>query len=415
MRKRGNGYTYRYNIPITKPDGTPGRKQKDTKQYPTPLEAYNEGIKIEGRLIDGTYIDEKNILFVDWIEPGLTMHASANNRKESTVDARRSHLYHAKNAFAGKKLKDITPHMYQAFLMSLRDKHHLGNSSIQGAHSAMSILFKLAKKLKMIQNDPTREVDIPKVEVTFEQLELLEDEDGPLPEYLEKEQLAELLKTAKKRAAEMTDPKEAFGARQLYRGIYLLAHTGLRIGELCALEKKRWDLKNRTVRIIATLYHRNGIRAYKLTPPKTKKSIRTVDFSESIASVLESQLHDLKVFRLLVGEQFYTDTHNKREFTFINFCMLPGYPLCPVQFNEDLKEVLGLAGLPTSITAHDLRHTFTSLSAEAGVPLEDVRKQLGHTSDKMTERVYYHVTKTRRRANVDKLDNLLGGLLPNLD
>jgi integrase len=107
----------------------------------------------------------------------------------------------------------------------------------------------MAKKLKMVQHAPTREVVVPKVEVTFEQLEQLEDEDGPLPEYLEKEELAILLRAAKKRAADQTDPKKAFGARQLYRGIYLLAHTGLRIGEVCALDKKRWDFTNYDKRV----------------------------------------------------------------------------------------------------------------------------------------------------------------------
>ncbi|GGH27628.1 hypothetical protein [Paenibacillus segetis] len=47
VRKRGKGYTYRYDVPITNPDGSKGRSQKDTIQYPTPEEAYKAGILIE--------------------------------------------------------------------------------------------------------------------------------------------------------------------------------------------------------------------------------------------------------------------------------------------------------------------------------------------------------------------------------
>jgi integrase len=413
VRKRGRGYTYRYEVPIIKPDGTPGRKQKDTVQYPTADEAYKAGIVIEAKLIEGKYIDEKNILFTDWAERGMELYASsAKKPKDNTVDVRRSNLKYAKISFAGKKLKDITTHMYQMHLLELRDKYNLGNSAIVGAHAAMCILFRLAVKLGVTAHDPTKDATIPSVELTFEELEELADqEEFVLPEFLEKEQLAVLLRTAKQQADAQKDPIKAFGARQHFRTIYLLAHTGLRIGELCALEKKRSDTKNRTIRIIATLYYRMGVSAYKLTPPKTKKSIRTVDISQSVASVLENQLHDLKVFRLLIGETYY----KQREFTIVNYKALPGYPLNPDTFNDDLIETLKRANLPTSITAHSLRHTFTSLSAEAGAPLDDIQKQLGHAKDEMTRSVYLHTTEARRRSNVEKLDNLLNNLLADLN
>src|SRR5690606_7599198 len=129
---------------------------------------------------------------------------------------------------------------------------------------------------------------------------------------------------------------------------------------------------------------RGGITAYKLTSPKNKTSIRTVDISKTVAAVLESQIHDLKAFRLLRGEQYHTE----RIFTFVSYKRYPGYPMEPSTFNADLTELLQLAGLPESITAHSLRHTFTSLSAEAGATLEDIQKQLGHADDKITKRVY---------------------------
>ncbi|GGH27654.1 tyrosine-type recombinase/integrase [Paenibacillus segetis] len=77
-----------------------------------------------------------------------------------------------------------------------------------------------------------------------------------------------------------------------------------------------------------------------------------------------------------------------------------------------LDKTLVEAKFPSKyITAHGLRHTYTSLSAEVGVPLDDIRKQLSHTKDDLTTRVYRHVTEARRRADVDKLDALIGDLL----
>lgn len=407
-KRRGGGYTYRYSISVTLPDGTMGRKQKETRSYDTVQEAHRAGIQIEASLYNGTYVDEERLLFTEWVEEGIELHAASKQLKQNTIDVMRSNLKYAKLTFAGKKLKDISPAMYQAYLLDLRDTHKLGESAIKSAHSAMRILFKLAVKLQIISRNVTEGAVLPSLKATFEQLE--RGQDDPLPMYLEKEQLAALLRAAKQRAGEQDDPTKAFGARQHYRAIFVLAHTGLRIGELCALETARIDAKNRTIRVIANLYRRMGITSYKLESPKNKSSIRTVDFSKTVAAVLESQLLDIKQFRLLKGSKFY----NSRNFLFVSFKRFPGYPLDPATFNADLTETLELAGLPTSITAHSLRHTYTSLSAEAGAALEDIQKQLGHASDAMTKRVYLHVTEARRRANVDKLDILLNDLLTGL-
>ena len=407
VRRRGKGYTYRYSVPVTLPDGSVRRKQKETRAFQTPQEAYREGVKIEAQLLEGVYVDEDNILFAEWAEKGLDLHTRAKGLKQSSINAMRANLTYARAAFAGRKLKDITPAMYQQYLLDLRDVHRLSENTIKAAHSVMRILFKLATKMQLIRANPTDGAVIPNMRPTFEALE--QGGDEPLPEYLEKEQLAELIRVAKEYADSQTDPDKAFGARQTYRAIVVLANTGLRIGELCALEESRVDTKSGTIRIISTLYCGQGVRAYQLEPPKNRTSIRTVDISKTIATVLEAQMKDVKAFRLRCGEKFYKD--EKRKFVFVNYKHLPGYPLDPRRFGRDLALLLERAGLPKSITPHSLRHTYTSLSAEAGASLEDIQKQLGHASDDVTRRVYLHVTEARRRANTEKLDALLGPYL----
>ena len=405
VRRRGNGYTYRYSVSVTQPDGTVRRKQKETRAFPTPQEAYREGVKIEAQLLTGAYVDENNMPFAEWAEKGLELHARAKGLKQSSVAAMRANLTYARAAFAGRRLKDITPAMYQQYLLDLRDVHRLSENTIKAAHSAMRILFRLAVKMRLIASNPTDGAVLPSLRPTFETLASGADES--LPEYLEKEQLAELVRMAKEYADAQTGPVRAFEARQMHRAIVVLAYTGLRIGELCALEEPRVDTRRGTIRIIATLYRGHGIRAYQLFPPKNRPSIRTVDISRTVAAVLDAQIRDVKAFRLRCGERYHTE----RNFVFVNFQQFPGYPMNPVIFGRHLKRLLELAGLPSSITPHSLRHTFTSLSAEAGASLEDIQKQLGHASDDVTRRVYLHVTEARRRANVEKLDSLLSPYL----
>ncbi|SDF39825.1 Phage integrase family protein [Fontibacillus panacisegetis] len=154
-----------------------------------------------------------------------------------------------------------------------------------------------------------------------------------------------------------------------------MAHTGIRIGELSVLEPRKINSNKLKIRISATLYDKDGLGNYQIGPPKTKGSRRLVDISERVAGVIEAQIKDVKVFRLMIGPKYHKNKDG-REFVFVNPTeQLPGYPLRPARVNEMLDKALISAGFISKfITAHGLRHTYISLSAEVGVSLDDIRK-----------------------------------------
>ena len=59
-----------------------------------------------------------------------------------------------------------------------------------------------------------------------------------------------------------------------------------------------------------------------------------------------------------------------------------------VKYNAYLKEVVYYSGIKKSVTTHWARHTGATLLLNAGVPIEVVSKVCGHSSIKMTERIY---------------------------
>lgn len=401
VRKRGKGYTYRYDVFTINEEGKKDRKQKETPSYPTPEEAYKAGIIIEAQLVQGTYVDEDNTLFNLWAPQMLAYHAKIKDLRLSTVDTYESLLRHPSHYFAGKRIKDITHGHYQDFLFWLYEDKKMANSSITSIHAMLTALFKQAVKRGQLSSSPCTGAFIPK----NKNKDFEEDE---VPQYLEKNQLAAVIEVTKTKAEEADNPRDAFAWRQFTRVLYVMAHTGMRVGELGALEPFKIDFDKLTIRINATLYDKRGLRNYVIGPPKTPESKRIIDISKRVASVIQAQMKDLKSFKLLNGPKYHD-----REFVFVMpTAQLPGYPLKPRKVNEMLEESLIAAGFDGKlITAHGLRHTFTSLSAEAGVVLDDIRKQLGHANDEITKRVYLHVTEARRKANVDKLDNLIGDLL----
>jgi integrase len=60
---------------------------------------------------------------------------------------------------------------------------------------------------------------------------------------------------------------------------------------------------------------------------------------------------------------------------------------------------------------HDLRHTFASRLVNDGVPLQDVSTLLRHSDLRMTQR-YAHLEPGRLQSSVERLDAIMGDILP---
>lgn len=75
------------------------------------------------------------------------------------------------------------------------------------------------------------------------------------------------------------------------------------------------------------------------------------------------------------------------------------------------KECLEMAGLPTDVKQHEMRHTTASLLHEAGVDPETIQMILGHTSI-ATTKIYMHINQVRAAAAFATLDEMMNLGLP---
>ncbi len=75
-----------------------------------------------------------------------------------------------------------------------------------------------------------------------------------------------------------------------------------------------------------------------------------------------------------------------------------------------MKRILKRAGLNEKLTPHSLRHTQTSLLAEAKVSLEQIMDRLGHSDDHTTKNIYLHVTKELKKDASQKFGLLMKSL-----
>lgn len=81
--------------------------------------------------------------------------------------------------------------------------------------------------------------------------------------------------------------------------------------------------------------------------------------------------------------------------------------LSNVKYNAYLKEVVATAGIDKPVTTHWARHTGATLLLNAGVPIEIVSKVCGHSTIKMTERIYAKLLPKTVVAAVNEIESKL--------
>lgn len=227
-------------------------------------------------------------------------------------------------------------------------------------------------------------------------IEQLEEEE--LPKYLEKEELALFLKTAKEH-----------GLEHDYLMFLILSYTGIRIGKLVALKWKDIDFVNHTISITKTYYNeKNNTFQYQLLPPKTKRSRRRIIVDEEVINTLKSH----KATQNQVIEQL-GDAYYNKDFIFAKTERQYGYPIVIKNCQNRMRRLLNIADLNKGLTPHSLRHTHTSLLAEAGVSLEQIMDRLGHTDDQITKNMYLHVTQKMKKEASQKFSELMRSLYYN--
>ncbi|HEY4313603.1 MAG TPA: site-specific integrase [Pirellulales bacterium] len=178
---------------------------------------------------------------------------------------------------------------------------------------------------------------------------------------------------------------------RLYALFVLAIGTGMRMGEIFALQWRNVDLKNARLHVRHTLMELKG--KLTLTEPKTDKSRRRIDLPQSAVEALRA--HRLK----LIAQGF-------EESPWV-FCNSTGGPLRRSHFHfDEFKPLLKRAKLP-DMRFHDLRHTSASLLLAAGVHPKVVQERLGHSQIGITLDTYSHVLPTMGIEAASKLDALL--------
>ncbi len=383
IRKRGKSWYYTIdtgNDPVTGK-----RKQQSKGGFKTRKDAELAAARAETELSDGVFTKEKNTTFESFASLWLDLYRQEGHKKSSLKQ--REYQIGVLNGYFGKmKLKDISRKRYEETLLLFSAK--LSRSTTASIHGVAKMIFRKALNFGEMKIDPTE----------FSRISNGNDErpEKELPKYLEKEQLAEFLDLAKTR-----------GLHDDYLSFLLMAYTGIRVGELCALKWSSVDFGQSLISIVGTLYSPNdGATNYEVTSPKTKSSKRTILVDQAIMHELQQHRIRQNQFRMK-----HRQTYHDADFVFGRMDDHYGYPLLRQKVEYRMERLAKWMNINFPLTPHVLRHTHTSLLAEAGAELQSIMERLGHKNDTITRTVYMHVTKQLKRDTADKFSNLMSNVI----
>lgn len=315
--------------------------------------------------------------------------------KRNTVRIREKEINILKRFIAKTPISLISHSMYQKIINTLITKEDYARTTVQGVNTTAGMIFKYAVRDKLIKDNPTDGVVIPKKRKTIEEIK-----ENPIDEmYLEREELEEFLNAVYKHGLYLD--LERF---------YTLAFSGMRSGELCALQKQDLDFTKNTIDITKTLYSEtSNMRKYELTPPKTEGSIRTIEMEKPIMKLLKRLVRKNDKHKLQY-RHLYEDFHDE---DFV-FCRDNGYPFIPKNIQMRMERILSKTSIKKDITPHSLRHTHISMLTEAGVPLPTIMRRVGHEDMETTTKIYTHVTNKMKEDASDKVRYTYGNILEKI-
>ncbi|MGA3282618.1 MAG: site-specific integrase [Smithella sp.] len=173
-----------------------------------------------------------------------------------------------------------------------------------------------------------------------------------------------------------------------YPMLLTLCRTGMRLGEVIALQWGDIDFNNRFI-----IVRRSRSKSHTSTPKNDK--YRNVDMSRQLTECLSK----LKIKR---KEEYLAKGEGVPEWIFISEI---GTPLIEGHWRERVfKKILEKAKL-RQIRIHDIRHTYASQLIQDNRSLAYIKDQLGHHSIQVTVDIYGHLVPGANKEVVDSLDD----------
>lgn len=164
-------------------------------------------------------------------------------------------------------------------------------------------------------------------------------------------------------------------------GLQVLFYSGMRIGEMLALNLDDFDFTQNTIQITKSLQRKS--KSDLITPPKTENSIRSIAMPASIMQ--EVQEYARRLYGIQASDRVFLFSGNF--------------------LRRTMRQSAEKAGIPP-IRIHDLRHSHVSLLINMGFTPHLIAERIGDTVQ-MVNNTYGHLYPSRHDEVARKLNQIL--------
>ena len=349
ITQRGDKYRVCFDYGVDR-EGNRVRKYRtfDTKRDAT--RAFNEH---KVKMDKGTQIMPSEYTFAQWLDYWYKDIILPQIEETTAYGYRGMIENYLKPQLGEIRLQKLTARDIQQYYTWLMGEKELSPNTVIKHHNLLTNTLNAAERQEYITKNPMRAVSPPKKR----QREA---------KFYTPEQLGILL-------------DKAVGTR-LELPVFICAYLGLRRGELCGLRWSDVDLEHQTITIENTRTQAGKKEIEKGT--KTASSTRTLYLPDTLCDMLKAAREHQQACRAE-----YKNAYDDNDYVVV---MEDGRPFRPNYLSELFGKFLADNDLP-KIVLHELRHTFASLSNQAGIPAYNIGKALGHSTPATTQKIYTHL------------------------
>lgn len=347
---------------------------------------------------DGIRADKKHLTVNDMFDLWCQLKRGI---KDSTF---KNYIYmyelFVKPAFGQNRITLVKKSDVRKFYNSLADGKILKIATIDNVHNVLHQVFQVAVDDGIIRTNPTDKM-----------LKELKMSHG-----FEREKKSALTIEQQKLFFDymLSHPKD----RHWYPIFYIMANTGMRVGEITGLRWSDIDLDEGIIRVNHTLVyynHRDEKGCYfSINTPKTKAGEREIPMTEGVKQAfrmereyqqeaeIESRSH-IDGYDDFIFVNRFGDVQNQCNLNKVIRRMMR-------DCNDEILEKYGADSNPVLLprfSCHILRHTFATRLCESGVNLKVIQDVLGHADVSTTMDIYVDVTNALKKREIAVFDDYM--------
>lgn len=307
-------------------------------------------------------------------------------------------------SFGKKRVVQIKRTDVRAFYLSLIEERGISVATVENVHNVLQQVLQYAVDDDILRKNPCDRV-LKELKISYSNLK------SPPRRSLSLKQETDFLKYI------YEDERYV----HWFPTFFIMANTGLRVGELTGLRWKDVDLENGTIDVNHTLVyfdHRNEKGCYfSINTPKTENGYRKVVMTDAVKEAFFME----KEYQKLANLKSIDEIDGYEDFVFVNRF---GHVQHQGNLNKAIRRIIrdfnmaavdsgksGPEDILPHFSCHILRHTYATRLIESGSNLKWVQYQMGHSEIQTTMDRYVWVTKEFRHQEIKSFEDYINTAL----